>query len=47
MDIIESKGESSDRNITLDRVAVLTFCKFMCVSQKFCIDNLDILFDLL
>jgi len=27
--------------------ALLALCKFMCISQKFCKDNLDFLFDLL
>lgn len=31
----------------LNRVAVLSLCKFMCVSSKYCKDNLTIIFGLL
>lgn len=32
------------RNTELDRVAVLSLCKFMCASSTFTKENLDILF---
>lgn len=31
----------------LNRVAVLSLCKFMCVSSKYCKENLNIIFGLL
>ncbi|EGR27594.1 hypothetical protein IMG5_193940 [Ichthyophthirius multifiliis] len=38
---------SAERNKELDRVAVLAFSKFMCVSKKYCEQNLMKLFQLL
>jgi len=31
----------------LERSAILALCKFMCVSQKICVDNLDLIFEIL
>ena len=31
----------------LERSAILALCKFMCVSQKLCAENLDLVFDIL
>jgi hypothetical protein len=31
----------------LERVSVQSLCKFMCVSEELCKDNLDLLFDLM
>jgi len=47
LDIIESKEAAETRNVDLDRVAVLTLCKFMCVSKSYCEANLPSLFKLL
>ena len=31
----------------LERSAILALCKFMCVSQKICVENLKLIFDIL
>ena len=31
----------------LERSAILALCKFMCVSSKICMDNLDLIFEIL
>ncbi|KAL4444819.1 hypothetical protein ABPG74_016027 [Tetrahymena malaccensis] len=46
-DIIENQEGLDYRNVDLDRVAVLTLCKFMCVSKVYCEQNLPVLFKLL
>ena len=38
---------SKQKNQNLNRISVLTLSKFMCVSVKFCKDNLDLLIGLL
>jgi len=41
------KKEASTRNPLVERVVVLTLCKYMCTSHDFCQDNLKSLFALL
>jgi condensin complex subunit 1 len=36
-----------EKNVMLYKSSILSLCKFMCISQKFCEDNLQFLFDLL
>lgn len=44
-DILNGKRSMNDN--VLNRVAVLSLCKFMCVSSKYCKENLNIIFGLL
>lgn len=44
-DILNGKRSMNDN--VLNRVAVLSLCKFMCVSSRYCKDNLNIIFGLL
>lgn len=39
--------ENPEANLFLYKSAILSLCKFMCISQKFCEENLPFLFDLL
>lgn len=41
------EGSRKNVNEILDRVVLLTFCKFMCVSGTFCKENLELLFKLM
>jgi condensin complex subunit 1 len=39
--------EDVDKNYYLFKSALLSLCKFMCISQKFCEENLPLIFELL
>jgi condensin complex subunit 1 len=41
------KDKIEEDNIFLYKTAILSLCKFMCISQKFCEENLPFLFELL
>ena len=41
------KGIDIEKNMILYKTAILSLCKFMCISQKYCEENLPILFDIL
>jgi len=43
----KSKSDSNKSSTSLEKIAILTFCKFMCISKSFCEENLDDLFKLL
>jgi len=40
-------NETENPYYFLYKTAILSLCKLMCISQKFCSENLDFLFDLL
>lgn len=40
-------GDFTEENLILYKVSLMSLCKFMCVSKKFCEENLQILFDIL
>jgi condensin complex subunit 1 len=45
--IIEDIVKNTEGGTELERTAVLSFCKFMCVSEKYCQEHMKMLFSIL